>query len=367
MENDELTVRQQKLLDLKDKIFTAWVEQVRTNVSKARKLPEPLLIDTLPAFYDTLVQIATSNAPAYLRSTLAMEHGGERARLTHFDSQSIVQEFLLFRQVVLSTWGGAMVSFSQTEIAAVNHAIDQAIAESISGFVMIEERFRSQFFAALAHDMRTPLATASMAVEMIGQADDIGRIHKMSEMALKQHKILSQMIVDLLDTVVAASGADISPQFKSVDMYTVVQELAQAAQLAFGHTVLVKGGSVHGLWCETAIRRAIENLVNNAIKYGARNTDVHVEISQCHGRCIVSVKNTGSVIPVDQQESIFQLFRRADQALQNKTTGWGIGLPYVRSVAEQHGGSVGVTSTDKETIFVFDVPLNPQAVLEAKN
>lgn len=366
MDQNQLNERQQKLMDVKDRVFTEWVEQIRIHISKARKLPEPVLIDTLPAFYDTLVHIATSFSPTYQRSTLAMEHGGERARLTHFDTQSIVHEFQLFRRVMFSTWGEIQISLSLTEIAAVNHAVDEAIAESISGFVMIEERFREQFFSALAHDMRTPLATASMAVEMIGKSDDIARIRTMAEIASRQHQVLNQMIVDLLDTVVAVAGMDVSPQFRPVDMYVVAKEVAQAAQLTSTRPVLVEGESIPGLWDETAIRRALENLVNNAIKYGKGDTNVTILLNEFHGRCLVSVVNAGPPIPVHQQERIFQLFRRSEQAVQNNTTGWGIGLPYVRSVAEHHGGSVGVDSNDTTTTFIFDIPLDPRAVLNIK-
>lgn len=361
-----MNARTQKLMDVKEQVFTSWVNLVRAHVSKAQKLPEPLLIDTLPAFYDALVDVATGRAPAYRSSTLALEHGSERARLTHFDSQSIVQEFQLFRQIVFSTWDQLTVGLSLAEMASVNHAIDQAIAESISGFVMIEERFRSQFFSALAHDMRTPLATAAMAVEMIAQSDDRERIQTMVGIANKQHNLLSQMIVDLLDTVVAASGADISPQFKPADMLAIANEVAEAAQLAFARTVLVRGESIKGSWCEASIRRALDNLVNNAIKYGTGDTEVVVDLAQFHGRCIVSVENTGAPIPTEQQETIFQLFRRREQALQPNTIGWGIGLPFVRSVAEQHGGSIGITSTDTKTTFIFDIPLDPAGILEVK-
>jgi signal transduction histidine kinase len=364
-ENKSIT-REKTMLDLRDKIFVSWLEQLRSEVSKARKLPEPLLINTLPVFYETLVRIASSNAPAYESTTLALEHGGERARLTHFDTQTIVHEYQLFRSVVFSAWNHAGVSLSLAEIAAANQTIDRALAESISGFVIVEERFREQFFSSLVHDMRTPLATASMAIEMISQSDNIHRIRAMANIAAKQHNLLNQMISDLLDTVVTVAGAERSLDLKPMEMRAIAQEVADSAQLAHSRVVIVDGNAVEGIWSASAIRRALENLVNNAIKYGTQDTDVRIILSQFHGRCIVAVENVGPPIPVEQQENIFQLFRRSEHATRNSAAGWGIGLPYVRSVAEQHGGSIGVESTDTKTIFLFDIPIDPRPLLLAK-
>lgn len=366
MNESDLSGRQQKMLDLTDKIILEWVEQLRTHISEARKLPNPLLADTLPLFYKQLVSIATSSAPTYDRSTLAVEHGRERARLTHYDTQAIVNEFRLFRNVVFSTWNESGINLSQAEITTAHQAIDTALAESISGFVIVEQRFREQFFTALAHDMRTPLSTAIMAVEMICRAEAGDKIHTMADVAARQHNLLRQMIDDLLDTVAVTPSTNISSQLKPTNIHALAEEIASAARLTHSRTVIVQGDVVEGLWHTTAVRRAVENMVNNAIKYGTANTDITVGVSQAHGRCMVMVENIGSPIPVEQQENIFQLFRRSEQAVQKNVSGWGIGLPYVRSVAEQHGGSVAVKCTDTKTIFIFDVPIDPRPILQAK-
>jgi signal transduction histidine kinase len=64
----------------------------------------------------------------------------------------------------------------------------------------------------------------------------------------------------------------------------------------------------------------------------------------------------GTPIPADDLETIFQLYRRAPGA-DERTEGWGVGLPFARKVAEAHGGSIMVSSTiDAGTSFVIDVP-----------
>jgi signal transduction histidine kinase len=85
-------------------------------------------------------------------------------------------------------------------------------------------------------------------------------------------------------------------------------------------------------------------------------------------RALLSVTNTGPSIPVDQMEAIFQLFRRSDKARANRAAdGWGIGLPYVRSVAERHAGSIGVESSERSTRFFLDMPRDPVPILASVN
>lgn len=72
--------------------------------------------------------------------------------------------------------------------------------------------------------------------------------------------------------------------------------------------------------------------------------------------------NEGVAIPQEQQEWI-QLFRRASAARQGSASGWGIGLPYVRSVAERHGGTVSVRCENTKVRFILDLPIDPDNVL----
>ena len=75
------------------------------------------------------------------------------------------------------------------------------------------------------------------------------------------------------------------------------------------------------------------------------------------GRVILSVHNVGHPIPVTRQEWLFQPFRRDAEAAERGARGWGIGLPLVRAVAESHGGSVGVDSSEAlGTTFTIDMP-----------
>jgi signal transduction histidine kinase len=106
--------------------------------------------------------------------------------------------------------------------------------------------------------------------------------------------------------------------------------------------------------------------MGNALKYGAPDSPIRVKIDQVDDRVMLSVHNEGEPIPFEQMESIFQVFRRANAAKEGDIEGWGIGLPYVRSVAESHGGSVEVDSAvGRGTTFIIDIPLDPRPLQNA--
>jgi K+-sensing histidine kinase KdpD len=78
---------------------------------------------------------------------------------------------------------------------------------------------------------------------------------------------------------------------------------------------------------------------------------------QTHESLFLTVHNEGSPIPAPEQECIFRMYRRAEAAKRNLKQGWGIGLPYVRAVAESHGGSITLDSSEERgTTFTIDLP-----------
>ncbi len=351
---------------VRDDVIAAWVQEVHAKVHHAQSVAVPVLIDTLPVFYDHLAALVSDTESTYEHSTLASEHGGERARLTHLDAAAIVHEMQLFRATLFSVWGRHRIVPGPEHCATINKCIDEAVRESVSGFVMMQTAFREQFFAALTHDMRTPLSTAMMATQLLGRHAQDEQAQKLLATTARQHAILSQMLQDLLDTMLLNSADGAQLEFAEFDVLELVHSVAADAALASGRKVDVTGASACARWSQGAIRRALENLVNNAIKYSDPGTSVAVDFSVVLGnRAIVSVTNTGPPIPADQTEAIFQLFRRSDKAKANRAAdGWGIGLPYVRSVAERHAGSIGVESGERSTRFYLDMPVDPLPILQ---
>lgn len=202
-----------------------------------------------------------------------------------------------------------------------------------------------------------------MAIEMIRNTDGSDRIHRLAALASKQHELMSQMIIDLLDTMVLKVSNSRAIDFEELELHSVVEEVVEAAKLSSGRSIAVQAEQISGFWNRQGMRRAIENLVSNAIKYSHSETPIDISLKNRRGHAILVVSNSGEKIPSDQLEAIFQLFRRAERHKNRSLVGWGIGLPYVRSVAERHAGGISVESNESVTRFTLDVPIDPRPFL----
>jgi len=134
----------------------------------------------------------------------------------------------------------------------------------------------------------------------------------------------------------------------------LVQDVVRDAPL-HGGGYDVRGPEVPGEWCQASLRRALENLIRNAVKYGRRDTPITVTIDRFDSQVLLSVHNMGVPIPPDQIAEHFLMFKRGGQ---EKVQGWGLGLAYVKNVAEAHGGSINIDSAEETgTTVTIDMPV----------
>ena len=140
----------------------------------------------------------------------------------------------------------------------------------------------------------------------------------------------------------------------------VVRHTLERLKTQYGERlILVAPNPVRGHLAPDALQRAVENLTDNAVKYGAPSHPITVAVREGHGRAIVTVHNYGAHIPVEKQETLFRAFQRLTEAETSGARGWGLGLAQVRAVAEAHGGSIAVDSLpERGTTFTVDIPLD---------
>jgi signal transduction histidine kinase len=353
----------QKMLELRETVLSEWEKKVLATVKGADQLPHPILINTFPALYDNIAEALT---PSYPRTSagvatpaVGMEHGGERARLTRYEPNSVICEYQILRSTIFAVLKQHNVPLSEAEMQIIGSAIDSSIRESVTAFTLAQSAFREQFVATLAHDLRTPLGAASMGIQLLRRLKDLDQIDVVADKIARNLSRIDQMIQDMLDTVVFQHGEHLSLDPSNFDITEFVNEVCEQAAAVYGPRFEMVGTPVMGWWGRDALKRALENLVSNAVKYGAPDTPIRIAFKEYHKRILLSVHNQGDPIPPDQVEAMFQVFRRAKAAKEGNQQGWGIGLPYVRSVAESHGGSIDVDSVaERGTTFSIDMPLD---------
>jgi signal transduction histidine kinase len=139
------------------------------------------------------------------------------------------------------------------------------------------------------------------------------------------------------------------------DIMEVVEEVCADLPIV-GQPVLIKGKALTGCWCRVSMKRVLENLASNALKYGDHLHPVTVRVSRVDDRMLLSVHNEGKPIPKPDIPRLFHTFQRIEDV---DVKGWGLGLPFVQNAIESHGGSVVVDSAEgRGTTFTLTVPID---------
>jgi signal transduction histidine kinase len=190
---------------------------------------------------------------------------------------------------------------------------------------------RTRMLAAISHDLRTPLARLHLRAEFIENEDQ--RAETRADL-----DAMSQMIRATLDF--ARDDAQ-REQANLVDLGVLVADICDDIAELGGDVSLADTSHVSARCQPTAIRRAVANLVENAVKYGG---GARVElIREANGVAIV-VDDHGPGIPVDEQERVFAPFYRLEQSRNRDTGGVGLGLAVSRNIAREHGGDVKLSN-----------------------
>ena len=220
-----------------------------------------------------------------------------------------------------------------------------------------ERELRERFVATLSHDLRTPLTAAKLNAHMVARkGSDPTVLYKLAARISENLERADQMISDLLDANRVQAGEALHIEVSECDLSAVARDTLEELALLHGNRFVLTAPEVlQGHWSCNGMRRIIENLCNNAVKYGARDRPVTVSLAQ-HGpdEVSLSVHNWGNPIPPEDQKTLFQLYRRTAAARSGPQKGWGLGLTLVEGLAKAHRGSVRVESS-QETGTTFTV------------
>ena len=222
-----------------------------------------------------------------------------------------------------------------------------------------ERELREKFVATLSHDLRTPLTAARLNAQMLPRkGSDPTFLYRSAARITENLDRADAMIRDMLDANRIRAGEGLPIEVSDCDLTPLARETLEELSLVHGDRFVLKAPeSLPGHWSCDGLRRIIENLCNNAIKYGTREHPVTITLAQVGpDEVSVSVHNWGPPIAPEELKQLFQQYRRADSAEAGPHKGWGLGLTVVEGLARAHGGSVRVESA-QETGTTFTVTL----------
>ena len=360
------TLAAKTLYEKREEVLSEWMERVRNEVKTASSLLNPVLSNTMPLFIERLAEslcAECSRETATESSTSAQEHGGERARITRYGPEQIIQEYQILQAVVRRTISN-VIPLHESESDIIQKSFDKALQEAMISFFLVHGRIREQFVAGLTHDLRNPIGAVKLAAELIQEilsensdSEMSKELNTLSQRVLKNARRADRMVQDMLDASVVQVGERISINITEANLQDIVNEAIGERPSQESKRIVTELISVKGYWDADALQRSVENLISNAVKYGDPKTPITICIKESHERSMISVHNHGNPIPAENLESLFQVFRRAEAAKTGSVKGWGIGLALARSTAERMGGSLDVdSSAEQGTTFTIDIP-----------
>lgn len=361
----ELSPLSLQFLALREQIMRRWERETRARVQGADVLLSAVLTDTLPAFLGNIAEALSSTHPrdiATSNNNAAAVHGGERARLTNFGPDQLIHEYQILRESIAAETDGR-VALKEEDWCIIDTSVNAAVRDAVQEFSQQQKELRRRMAATISHDMRTPLAVITSGASIIEAAENAEQSKLAARKILSSAHRLGQMIEELLDALTVHGGQSLLLAMSQFNIADLVQEVSQEYSGTIVAPIEAESEQIVGQWCRSSLRRAIENLVNNAIKYGDKGP-VRVRSQRAHGRLMLTVHNTGNSIAPEQFECIFEYGTQG--ASTSKVEGWGIGLPFVKQVAEAHGGSIAVDSSPSTgTTFILNIPIDSRPFANA--
>ncbi len=222
---------------------------------------------------------------------------------------------------------------------------------------------KSDFINNMTHELKTPIATVSAAVEALQSFDAIKnpeRTRDYLDISRQELNRLSALVEKVLN-IAMEDRRELELQREPTNISDTLQSIVQRYSLHNGKDIAIslecQLDNPTALLDKTHFTNAIQNLVDNAIKYSYDSVKIHIVCTDEDGWLRVAVRDNGIGIPKAYQQSIFEQFFRVPQGDLHNVKGFGLGLAYVKKIVEKHGGRISVRSEPRHgSEFVIAIP-----------
>lgn len=229
--------------------------------------------------------------------------------------------------------------------------------------VKIEDVFvrQTNFSADIAHEMRTPITNLMTETQIsLNKSRTKEELVEVLYSNLEEYNRLSRMISDML-FLAQADDNRLIPEKKQVDVQSEIALIFDYFEfLAEDNEIQLKmvGEANIILADKDMLRRALTNLISNAIRYTPKGDTVSINLASVQNGIEIIVSNPGNKIPEEHLPKLFDRFYRVDKSRQRKNEGSGIGLAIVKSIILTHKGTINVKSDEYSTRFTIFLPKN---------
>lgn len=243
---------------------------------------------------------------------------------------------------------------------------------------MVEEaRFRERFIGILGHDLRNPLnaiVLSARAQKRRGPLECTPEQHRQHAQRIESSATrMGNMIADLLDLTRARLAGGIPLRKGPTDLAAVCKQVVDELSAAYPDRAIAVDvdGKAEGEWDAERLAQVLSNLVGNALEHGSAEAPVFLRCFAKGDHQVLEVQNPGTPIPEELRERLFDPFRQGEGEREHgrrRNGGLGLGLFIVKEIVQSHGGTVEVTSSQKDgTTFTVRLPRPPRPKAKVKS
>ena len=210
---------------------------------------------------------------------------------------------------------------------------------------------KNEFISNITHELKTPIATVSVAIEALRTFNammDPEKTKEYLDISANELQRLS-LLVDKVLKLSMFENKEIELTYESINLAQLVNEVASSMRLQFEKNQAVitieKHGDLHIRGDRLHLLSVIYNLFDNALKYSNHGPEIRVKLSEEKNLVIMTVSDNGIGVAPEYKDKIFDKFFRVPMGNTHNTKGYGLGLSYASQVINQHGGNITVESS----------------------
>lgn len=293
------------------------------------------------------------------RAVAAAEHGEQRFQIG-FHVAAMTREYGLLLQAIEAVAVERGLDLTMGEFGALARFVVAGVAEATTAFVEQErsnrERDASRHFAFIAHEMRHPIQTMSLALDAWDLGLDPLRVQASLRRALEAvREVIDGSLIEAQRT----AGAEVLPRPR-IERFDLASLLASIVEANRPHgearSVSLASEAPDTLVVELdrgLVRSVLTNLIRNGIKFSHADGQVTVRLARADDRVHIEVQDSCGGLPEGAIQTMFRPFTQ----MSADRTGFGLGLAITRQAIDALGGHVQVHDAQQGCVFVVDLPL----------
>jgi signal transduction histidine kinase len=328
------------------RVLLRWRQRIGDEIPCSTVLPEAVVYDSVPELYD-YITLSIADPDELKRTSVARAHGAERARHGGYGPADLLREFQVLRRCMAEIAQEEGMVLTYQHMAALAMSVDAMERDALAEYELVRRHEADVARETLTATLREHLNVIGISAQHIMASRKLERISELANRIRVRHQKAAAALDEKEESDIA--NAERLPLLLSTfDLTALAREACREAQ---HHRTSVDGDPVTVTWCRMSVRQALRILLAE----GGEAGPVSISVRQANGRAAISVLHR-HVLSQDVVRTLFSARRAQSHATMRE---WGVGLGFVRNVAESHGGSAMVHSAEASgTEFRLDIPVD---------